>query len=194
MTHIHQTPFYPQIWDLERWSELGFASREEAEYWQRSSCGILCLKMAVEGVLGKDIDPVAVLIAKGKTLDAYSHELGWAHQGLAELARAYGVHAFARERIEIEDIKQYIDKGALPIISIKWAFRPPKGFKEKLIFWKKRGGHLALVVGYEEGQGFYVNHTSVTEGYNWERKFVPFEQFKKGFTGRGVIIAPRGMI
>ena len=87
-----------------------------------------------------------------------------------------------RENISVTDLKQFLDNGALPIVSIKWAFKPTKTLKEKLLFWKKSGGHLALVVGYEE-KGFYVNHTSITEGFNWENRLIPLDEFKKGFTG-----------
>ena len=187
-----EIPFYPQIWDLKNWHNLGFKSLEEAKYWQDSSCGILCLKMATEGILGREIDSVSTLISKGQSLGAYSDKDGWSHRGLAELAHSYGIQASLHERISTDDLIQFIDQGAIPIVSIKWAFQPSKNLKDKLMFWKKRGGHLALVVGYKKGRGFFVHHTSITDGYNWNHKIVSFDEFEIGFTGRGIITTKGG--
>jgi len=181
-------PFYSQIWNLEKWNELGFKSFEDAKYWQNSSCGILCLKMAIEGILNKEIDPISKIILKGQSFGAYSHKSGWSHKGLADLAESYGVKASIKEKINTDDLINLLNQGSLIIISTKWAFQDTKTLKEKLFFWKRSGGHLALVTGHKNNSGFYVNHTSITEGYNWENKLIPLKEFKQGFTGRCIII------
>ncbi len=183
-----QIPFYPQIWDLEKWKELGFKSFEDAEYWQNSSCGILCLKMGIEGILNDTIEPVSKIISKGESLNAYSHQSGWSHRGLATLAKSYGIEALVKEKVNNDDLIHFLNQGYLAIISTKWAFQGKRNLKEKLLFWKKNGGHLALVTGYEKNSGFYVNHTSITEGYNWENKLISLKEFKHGFTGRCVVL------
>ncbi|MEX0930219.1 MAG: C39 family peptidase [Candidatus Paceibacterota bacterium] len=188
MSHQLAVPFHPQIWDLENWQQLGFASKEEARYWQDSSCGVLCLKMALEGLLGEEIGPIAAVIRRGREIGAYSHKTGWSHQGLAELARQYGVTAQPLEGLRPDDLVKLLDGGVLVIVSIKWAFEPRKTVRERLTFWKKRGGHLALVIGHDEGRRFYVHHTSIAPGYNWENKHISLDRFKKGFTGRGIIV------
>ena len=184
----HGIPFYPQIWDLNNWEGLGFKSREDAIYWQNSSCGVLCLKMATEALLTREIDSISKIIEKGKDIGAYSHEKGWSHQGLTKLAEIYGVNAYSSEFLTGIELKKILSKGGLVIVSIKWAFRCSKSWKERIFFWRKKGGHLALVVGHENEKGFIVNHTSTSQGYNWERRLVPFETFKRGFTGRGIVI------
>lgn len=183
-------PFYPQVWKLEEWEKLGFKNKEDAEYWQGSSCGILCIKMAIESILGHQIDPISNIITKGLQLNAYSHEQGWSHEGLARLGRLYGVKAVATGGLNNSNLISSLEQGAVPVVSIKWAFLPDKSLKEKIFFWKRRGGHLALVIGYEPNEGFYVNHTSTDPDYNWENKLIPFEQFNKAFTGRAIILSP----
>lgn len=184
---LQNIPFYPQIWDLDSWNELGFSSREEALYWQNSSCGILCLKMAIEGLLDSEIDTIFELIQKGEQIGAFSDPIGWSHVGLAQLAGQYGVEAYARESIAEDEMKHILHHGGLVIVSAKWAFRLHKTLKEKVLFWKKSGGHLVLVTGYNE-KGFIVNHTSITPGYNWQQKCIPFSVFRLGCTGRGVVV------
>jgi hypothetical protein len=188
MSQSYKVPFYPQIWDLEKWHDLGFKSRDEAIYWQNSSCGILCLKMAIEGITGSEIDSISEIIQKGETLGAYSHAHGWSHQGLSNISRQYGIHGIVQEKMTHNDMVKFLDQGALPIVSIKWAFENKKTLKERFMFWKKDGGHLALVIGYEKDKGFYVHHTSITEGFNWENKLIPFADFNQAFTGRGIIL------
>lgn len=184
-------PFYPQIWNLDKWNELGFKSREDALYWQNSSCGVLCLKMAIEGLLVKEIDSISKIIEKGKEFSAYSHERGWSHLGLIKLAKVYGVNAYRDEFLTEARLKKILNDGGLVVVSIKWAFESTQDWRERVLFWRKKGGHLALVIGYEEEKGFIVNHTSISPGYNWERKLIPFRQFGWGFTGRGIILGAR---
>ena len=189
-------PFYSQKWDLSKWRELGFSSYEKAQYWERSCCGILCLKMALDACLirkKQEVAPViSKIIKKGLELNAYTHAKGWDHSGLVRLADSYGLTAETFSRININQLADYPKKGYFPIISIKWAFQANKTLKEKIFFWKKSGGHLCLVVGVEEKDGkvtgFYVHHTSIRQEYNWTGRFIPVKEFKKGFTGRGLVI------
>ena len=184
-------PFHPQKWDLSRWRELGFASEQDAEYWERSCCGILCLQMAAEHWTDKRYRTVD-LIEQGRALDAYTDATGWSHAGLVRLAGELGMEvrsgAFAPNFLA-----EAVEAGKLAVVSIKWGFYNRKTPRERLLFWKKYGGHLALVIGAkrENGRlaGFYVHHTSIREGYNWENRFVPLRDFKRGYTGRAILLA-----
>jgi hypothetical protein len=190
-----EVPFYSQNWNLDDWQKLGYKDREDASYWERSSCGILCIKMIMDAFLtkeGKKLTPaVKEIIDRGVALGAYSDKSGWSHQGLGELAGEFGLKGIAKE-ISIQEIKDGLLKGALPIVSIKWGLRTTKNFKEKVLFWKKYGGHLAVVVGFEEEDGkiagLYLHHTSKLKEQNWKDKYVPVKDFLKTFTGRGLII------
>jgi len=190
---MNTVPFYPQKWDLSQWKALGFSSEEDARYWERSCCGILCLQMAAEYYTKKTYTTHSV-IEQGRALGAYTDEYGWSHAGLVQLAGELGMEA-ERGAYAPDDIARTLDAGGLVIISIKWGFRSQKSFKERLRFWKKYGGHLALVIGVERTNNkithFIVHHTSIREGYNWEAQSVPLAQFKKGYTGRGITIFPK---
>ncbi|NQV90687.1 C39 family peptidase [Candidatus Uhrbacteria bacterium] len=185
-------PFYTQCWDLDAWQDSGYASRKDAEYWQRSSCGILCAKMVMNGLReGSVQDTIKELIDVGVAKEAYSDASGWSHDGLVELIQSFSFEA-QRGSFSTEVLRETLTSGALPIVSIKWAFQNTKTFKERILFWKKYGGHLAVLVGFEEDSGrltgFYVHHTSKIPEQNWESRFVPLHTFLKGYTGRGILV------
>lgn len=187
---ILTVPFHTQHWDLERWQEMGFADRVDAEYWERSSCGVLCLQMVIEYFHHKII-PIIDLIRQGQKLDGYTDRNGWSHDGLVSLAGAYRVTA-QRIFMNPPELVAALEANRIPIISIKWGFELNKTWKERLLFWKKYGGHLAVVVGYKKENdaiaGFYVHHTSKRKDQNWIGRFVPMDVFHRGYTGRAIVV------
>lgn len=185
MRVLYDIPLYSQSWDLDEWKKLGFKSYEDAEYWQRSCCGIICINEIVS-YLNQTTYATPELIKQGQQLGGYSDATGWRHNGLVSLAEKMKLHA-EKKQLSINDLKQALNDKRLPIVSIKWAFIPTKTFKEKLLFWKKYGGHLAVVVGYDN-QGFFVNHTSKIAEQNWKARLIPFDQFDKSYTGRSILV------
>ena len=185
-----KVPFYPQTWDISTWKEMGFSSEEDARYWERSCCGILCIKMAAEFFLKKSFSTHG-LIMRGLELQGYTDALGWKHQGLVDICNDLNLTA-KYGNFTPDEIVESIEKGHLVIVSIKWGFRSHKTPKEKVLFWKKYGGHLALVIGVKKTgstvEGFFVHHTSTHEGYDWPEKYIEISDFKKGYTGRGILI------
>ena len=189
-------PFYSQKWDLFDWKQLGFTSFADAEYWERSSCGVLCLKMAIDGVRqesGQEPSPALIeYIKTGVTIGAYHDATGWSHTGLVRLAKHFGVVAYRHERVSLQALHTAVQRKQLAIVSVRSGFEKKLSLKQKLQFWKRFGGHLALVVGSEERNGIvtglYVHHTSIRPEYNWESRFIPTEVFKANFTGRCIFI------
>ena len=191
-------PFYTQKWNLSDWKNLGFESYADALHWQNSSCGVLCLQMAIDAI-GKSKNnlkqrQIIDYIKNGLRLSAYSDSRGWSHMGLVKLAETFGHHAEAQSKTTPAGLRQALDCLKLPIISIKEGFEDNRTMKERLFFWKKRGGHLVLVTGYEASgsklKGFYVHHTSTLDSYNWKHRFIPLHQFVSGYTGRCVLVGP----
>jgi hypothetical protein len=103
-----------------------------------------------------------------------------------------GLNASA-DTCSVQRLAETIAMGDLAIVSVKWAFRPEKSVRERTFFWKKYGGHLAVVVGCRTGvdgvaEGFFVHHPSTTPEYNWESRFLTTAEFGAGYTGRAVVI------
>lgn len=187
-------PFYSQSWDLKHYQEYGFQNIEEAEYWKKSSCGALCLKMAIDGLDKRNVDvPIGDYVRRGVSLGSYDDATGWKHQGLVRLAESFGLKAKTHEYVNEATLRDMLLSRVLPIISIRWAFENDhRTWREYLFFWKRFGGHMALVVGFEEEygiKGFYVHHTSTRSEYNWQYKFVPLHKFRGGFTGRCIAVS-----
>lgn len=128
-------PFYLQKWDLSQWQNLGFESFEDAQHWEKSSCGILCLKMTIDAHLltkAKSLSlSIAEYIKKGVAIGAYIDSVGWSHNGLAQLTKEFGFEAFNRKRVSAAELREALKQNFLPIVSIKWAFEDYKSLKEK---------------------------------------------------------------
>ncbi|MEK7124864.1 MAG: hypothetical protein AAB864_00465 [Patescibacteria group bacterium] len=152
--------------------------------------------MAIDAFLlgqAKPLSPsISEYIKKGVEIGAYKDPAGWNHSGLAQLAKEFGFSAENREGVNPAELHEALKQHFLPIISVKWAFENYRTLKEKVLFWKKFGGHLALVVGFEEEsgelKGFYIHHTSTRPEYNWQYKFLPLQKFEQGFTGRCIMV------
>lgn len=187
--HILNVPFRSQSWDIDQWQQLGFMSRDDAKYWERSSCGVLCLGMAAEYFGVKRT--TKQLIDKGVALDGYRDDVGWSHGGLVTLAQSIGLKAEVG-RCSPETLRQAIDRNQIPIVSVKSGFRTTRTLREWLRFWKRTGGHLITVMGYrcdgDQLAGFYVHHTSVF-GKDWKKYFVPLTTFRAASTGRGIFVS-----
>lgn len=187
---IREVPFYPQAWRLSRWRQEGYVSKEDMSYWQDSSCGVLCLEMVIEYFTHQQI-PTRELIQKGVKLGAYTDASGWRHQGLVDLGKTYGLTGEAQP-MTVEDIARAIDRGSLVIVSIRPNFRGPRTLIEWLKFWKRRGGHLAVIVGARwQGQrpvGLYVHHTSSLAALNRPKRYLPLRRFSWGYTGRAITL------
>ncbi len=183
-------PFSNYSWKPESWKELGFASPEDVAYWEVSSCGIQCLKMAIDGLLTEEALTLVEYIRKGTEVGAYTHAHGWVHAGLAQLAEHMGVRAYVVESLAMSQIQALVQDGRFVIISVKSNFSVKKSLKERLLFWRKYGGHMVLVVGCtNEGQeGFFVHDTSVRPAHLGVSRFVPMRLFSQSFTGRGVVV------
>ena len=194
---IRDVPFYRQDWNLDDWKTMGFESRDDANYWKWSSCGVLCLKMAVDFFYKRMGRPesggIVEYIRIGRESEYYSDNRGWSHQGLAEFARKFQLGGVNKENFCNQSIIECIDKGNLVLASVKTGFINKKNWLEKIFFWKKWGGHIVVVLGYKivggKIAGYYVHHTSVFPELNWENKFISWEKFKDVFTGRVVIIS-----
>lgn len=135
--------------------------------------------------------PIAEYIQKGVAVGAYADTIGWRHYGLVQLAQVLGYTATSHEGMGMDDLKDILTAGKLPIVSIRWVFKAPS-LTNRLLLRHKRGGHLALVVGFEERggevEGLYVHHTSIRPEFNWEHKLIPRSKFVEGFTGRCVVV------
>ena len=154
----------PSLSTDPKWRESGAKTIEEYQMWTWSDCGITCFKMILSAI-DKKYDPLTLV-----ELCKYVKE-------------KFNLNAKIAKLLTLNRIKDEISRGNFVIISVHPSIRFPDSTAPA-----KRGGHLVLVVGYDE-KGIYIHNPSGYKSNNsQERAFVKYEQFKKFFANRGIVI------
>lgn len=160
--HILNVPYRSQHLDVED------------KDWQSRSCGILCLKMAMDFYY-KDDKEIMELIKIGISKGGHSSS-GWKHDVLVQMAKDAGLSSFRKEYKEdegkgVEDIFNFLKNGNPVLVSVV------KNFSERDKF------HMVLLTGFEDEnnkiKGFYYHDPDSIDREEGKHKFVPIETFKK---------------
>lgn len=182
-----------------RWAEYGAVDAAEYAHWARRSCGVVCVKMAVEGITGGDVQPVMAWVREGLSISGYltEHradrpdrpvEKGWKHASLAELAQRYGCTAEMIRDVTAEDLAAHVRAGRVVIASVTSEMGEEGAIT-------RNSGHLVLVIGVGMDEAGRVSEILVhnPSGRTAElqcRARIPVERFMRGFSGRGIAIGP----
>ena len=186
-------PFYTQQVTAENYASEGYATLQEGLSWTARSCGIASLRMAVDAIRrSRGLAPCpcqAVVLRQGLERGAYREGVGWIHQGLAELAAEYDVSAQARRGCTPEDLRREIDRGNPCLVSVTPLFAG--GLPGENGAPRPKGGHLAVVWGYEAENSaltaFLTHHPSCFPESNWPERWIPSARFSASFTGNLVV-------
>jgi hypothetical protein len=179
-----------------RWAESGADTPQEYAYWVERACGVACLKMCVEalgGPIRSLIEWARLGLKQGGYLirqneDGSTHEVGWVHGVLAEMARASGLTSEAHPT-SLETITTYLRRGCMVIASVSY-----EAGDDRLPI-TKQGGHLMVVIGADCVDGrphaFYVNNPSGRRK-EWQASArLSLERFAAAYSGRVIVIGPR---
>jgi hypothetical protein len=157
---ILTVPFYSQYLDIKD------------PHWIIRSCGITCIKMALDyfGAKTPDLD---TMIKKAVAMGAYG-DSGWYHDGLIAMANDYGVAASRKEDMDkvsgVSELRNAIAEGGVVVVSVV----------QRLLGRKKY--HQVLLIGYrEEGQGlkgFYYHDPASTDREQGKGQYVELGIFK----------------
>lgn len=168
MIHYSDVPFHSQL------SEI--ASYE----WQMQGCGVASLAMEIDFFKPKTAS-VMKLLKEGLSSGAYVKNVGWSHQGLADLAEKYGlegkVHDFSKLKKDMAFAELADSLSGGPVIaSIYNKFNP-----------KSTLGHLIVVTGFDEDYVYYNNPAStggekkigVTDFLSgWKKRYITIREKK----------------
>ena len=179
------------------WASYGARSPEEYAHWALRSCGVVCVKMAVEGLSGRSHGTVMDWVGAGLELDGYLRERrrerpvekGWKHAALAELARRRGYHAELAADLTLSDLSGHIRADRLIIASVSSEL----GEDAPLT---RRAGHLILLYGYHTDRFGLITHliahnpSGRTEALRQGAR-IPAARFEQGFSGRGIVVGRR---
>jgi hypothetical protein len=178
-----------------RWAEYGAETPQDYAHWALRSCGVVCVKMAVEGVMSIPPRPVMDWVREGLALDGYLTEIrrerpveiGWKHAALADLARAHGCRAELVSGLEPSDLAGHIRAGRLVITSVTSELGEDAPIT-------RQNGHLVVVYGVnldEQGRVVSViaHNPSGRRPAMRAGAILPADRFVAGFSGRGIVIS-----
>lgn len=147
---------------IENFKHYSQLNSEIDEKWQRSACGIVCVKMVLDYFYPEKSHSIADLISEGVIVKAYDGM--WSHSGLSLILRNHGVLAYNQEfkshtidlnskkgapseyakdfrQYGLQKIKEEVRKGRPVIISVA------KNFSQN------ESSHLVVVADYLEKDG-----------------------------------------
>lgn len=176
------------------WASYGAATPEEYAHWARRACGVVCVKMAVEGIMGLAPRPVMDWVREGLALDGYlteqradrAVEKGWKHASLARLAVQHGCDASLAGGMTVESLAAHLREDRAVIASVTSEL----GEEGPLT---RASGHLVVAFGAvldEDGGVCEVvihNPSGRTTALQAGAR-IPVERFTLGFSGRGIVV------
>jgi hypothetical protein len=182
-----------------RWADYGAATPAEYAHWARRSCGVVCVKMAVEGITACTPQPVMAWVQAGLAIDGYLTELrpdrpdrpiekGWKHASLAHLAQMRGCAASMIKAATIVDLADHLRAGRVIIASVTSELGEDGPIT-------RSSGHLVLIYGVgldAAGQVIDVilhNPSGRAQALQAGAR-IPIDRFRSGFSGRGIVIGP----
>lgn len=179
------------------WREYGADSPEEYAHWALRACGVVCVKMAVDGLTGQPSGTVMEWVRAGLALDGYlverrpdrpdkRVEKGWKHAALAQLANEAGCQARLAADLSMDDLAAEIMAGHVLIASVS------SELGEEVPI-TRRSGHLVVVYGVGLDDGGQVSEVILhnPSGRRPELQAaarIQGGQFRDGFSGRGIVI------
>ena len=145
------------------WADYGASTPDDYAHWAMRSCGVVCVKMVVEG-LGGPVQSVMDWIEAGLALDGYLTgqraerpvEIGWKHSALAELARAHGCRAELLSGLNVGDLAALVRSDRCLLASVSSEIG--EGVDLPIT---RRNGHIVVVHGYEQAGDDDLTHLFV---------------------------------
>ncbi|MBN1429706.1 MAG: hypothetical protein JXB07_15155 [Anaerolineae bacterium] len=181
-----------------RWAEYGTASPQEYAHWALRSCGVVCVKMAVEGITGHVTGTVMDWVQVGLSLDGYINkqradrpaEVGWKHATLARLAVERGCQAETAADLTLDDLARLIRADCVVIASVT------SELGEEYCPLTRRSGHLVVVYGLALSKsggvdGIILHNPSGRTPALQAGAMIPAKRFVDGFSGRGIVVGAR---
>ena len=177
-----------ELYTDPKWQQSGADSQKEYEQWTWCDCGITCFKMILATNNSQASSLPLVKLSKEatqygafKVTDTSISPLHY-KEFCIYVREKHGLDARSISALSICALKEQVAKGNFVIASVHPSIRHTSSIPPK------RGGHLVLVVGYDE-KGIYIHNPS---GYqsnsSQESAFVPYNDFKRFFAYRGVVI------
>lgn len=169
------------------WKTSGAKTKQEYHDWSWSGCGMACTKMILAHRTGK----VVPLVELGRKCAQYGgyvlplqDSIGLYYKPYVTFAlKEFGWKARVIQGVTFPELLHELGKGNYVIAGVSPHIRHPDS-KPRV-----KGGHLVLLVGYSKTkQEFYFHNPSGISKETQEYATVSFSDFKKFFSGRGIVV------
>ncbi len=173
--------------DDPNWKKSGAKTKKEYHDWSWSGCGMACTKMVLMHRTGKAV-PLVELGKKCTKYGGYTMPLetsiGLLYKPYVTFVdKQFGWKARIVQGVTFQELMHELGQGNYVIAGVDPQIRYPESRP------KAKGGHLVLMVGYNKTkQEFYLHNPSGISKETQEYATVKFNDFKKFFSGRGIVI------
>lgn len=173
--------------DDPNWKSSGAKTKKEYAAWSWSACGMACTKMILAYRTGR-IVPIVELGKKCAKYGGYTmpieSSVGLLYKPYRKFAaKEFDWNAKIVEGMSQREVTHALGRGDFVIASVSPLIRDPKSSPTA------KGGHLVLMTGYDMSkEEFYLHNPSGTSKSTQEYAAVSFHDFKKFFSGRGIVI------
>ncbi|HXH26268.1 MAG TPA: C39 family peptidase [Candidatus Acidoferrum sp.] len=173
--------------DDPKWKNSGAKTKEEYHDWSWSGCGMACTKMILAHRTGK----TTTLVELGKKCVEYGGYTipletspGLFYKPYVEfVAKEFGWKARIAQGSTLQELMHELGKGNYFIASVSPHIRYPQRKP------KNKSGHLVLMLGYDVAKReLYFHNPSGISKSTQQCAAIKFTDFKKFFSGRGIVV------
>jgi hypothetical protein len=169
------------------WKSSGAKDKEEYALWSANACGMTCTKMILAKELGKTV-PIVELANKSLTYGVYklplNDSVGLLYAPYVTfLSSEFGVKATIARPLTINQIVHELCMDNYVVASVSPKIRNVSDIPPS------KGGHLVLILGYDLlKKELYFHNPSGFKPETQHYAVISFDDFKKFFSGRGIIV------
>jgi len=173
--------------DDPNWKASGARNKKEYHDWSWSACGMACTKMILAHRTGQVV-PIVELGEKCTEYGGYTmpleNSIGLLYKPyITFVDKEFKWKARVAQGMTFQELMNELSKGDYVIAGVSPQIRYPESRP------RVKGGHLILMVGYDNAkQEFYLHNPSGISKETQEYAAVKFNDFKKFFSGRGIVI------
>jgi hypothetical protein len=173
--------------DDPNWKKSGAKDKKEYRDWSWSGCGMACTKMILAHTTGRVV-PLVKLGTRCAEYGGYTMPLEdsvglYYKPYLTYVDNEFNWKARIVQGMTFPELMYELGKGNYVIAGVSPQIRNPDSMP------KIKGGHLVLMLGYDKTkQEFYLHNPSGVSRDTQEYATVKFKDFRKFFSGRGIVI------
>lgn len=170
------------------WQSTGATTQEEYADWALEICGMACFSMVLQ-FFGKQDPGIVPLAKEAKIHRVYEQHgdrlTGMQYKEFSQWAKSFSIKADVYPWLPVQGIQKLLSKGKLVMVSVNPNVRGYETAPKD-----QKGGHLILVVGYnQEKKTITFHNPSGFASQNAQANHeLPISTFLNFYAGRGIAL------